>query len=206
MFQRRAKPSYIRRIADFFWPSIGFARSTRYLGYRLARLPGTPYSLAAGFAFGAAVSVTPFVGLHFLIAGLLAWGFRANILASALGTAFGNPWTFPLIWTGTYNLGYWIIGKETMRKLAFDAGTMDTFFTTFWHMGWEGVRELFLGVIFPMFVGSIPVFCVIWCVFFYPLRLLIRNFHKKRADILTNAREVRSQAGAVSQETARGEK
>ena len=34
---------------------------------RLGRLPGTPYSIAAGFACGATVSFTPLVGLHFFL-------------------------------------------------------------------------------------------------------------------------------------------
>ncbi len=194
MFQRRVKTSKSRHIANFFWPSIGFKRSTRYLGYRLARLPGTPYSLAAGFAFGAAVSFTPFVGLHFLFGGLLAWIFRANILASALGTAVGNPWTFPFIWTALYKLGHWILGVDHNNPVAFDAGTMDQFFHNLWENGWQSVSDIFSTVLFPMLIGSIPVFVVIWVIFFYPLRALILRFHVRRAEALLAARDRLEQA------------
>lgn len=188
MFQRRKKPSVMNRVADFFWPSIGFRRSTRYLGYRLARLPGTPYSLAAGFAFGAAVSFTPFVGLHFILGGLLAWIFRANILASAIGTAVGNPWTFPFIWTAIYHLGYWMLGRDAHNDDAFSAGTMENFFQNLMDNGWQSVSEIFSSVIFPMLIGSIPLFVVVWLIFYYPLNILIRNFHLRRAEALQAAK------------------
>ena len=35
-----------------------------------------------------------------------------NLIASALGTAVGNPWTFPFIWAWIYTVGYWILGGE----------------------------------------------------------------------------------------------
>lgn len=194
MFQRRVKTSKSRHVANFFWPSIGFKRSTRYLGYRLARLPGTPYSLAAGFAFGAAISFTPFVGLHFLFAGLLAWVFRANILASALGTAVGNPWTFPFIWTGIYNLGHWMLRAENEDNSGFTANTMERFFHNLVENGWQSVSDLFTSVISPMLVGSIPAFIVVWVIFFYPMRALIRKFHVKRAEALLAARDRLEQA------------
>lgn len=206
MFQRREKPGILRRAVDFFWPSIGFGRSTRYLGYRLARLPGTPYSLAGGFAFGAAVSFMPFVGFHFILGGLLAWAFRANILASAIGTAVGNPWTFPFIWTATYHLGYWMLGLKESDNGAFSAGTMETFFHNLIENGWQSVADVFSTVIFPMLIGSLPIFLLVWVIFFYPLNILIRRFHMKRADALLAARYANSaQAASLDFEAFKNE-
>jgi hypothetical protein len=37
---------------------------------------------------------------HFVLSALLAYIARANIIASAIGTVVGNPWTFPFIWWG----------------------------------------------------------------------------------------------------------
>ncbi len=195
MFKRREKPGKFRRVIDFFWPSIGFGRSTRYLGYRLARIPGTPYTLAGGFAFGAAVSFTPFVGLHFVLGALFAWVFRANILASAIGTAVGNPWTFPFIWAATYHLGYWILGVKADDESGFSAGTMELFFHNLFENGWHSVTEIFSNVIFPMLIGSIPLTIVVWIIFYYPLSVLIRNFHLRRAEALQAGRERLEQAG-----------
>ena len=89
MFRRRIPHGWYRRIRDFFWPRSGWRRSSTYVAHRIGRLPGTSYSIAAGFACGAAVSFTPLIGFHFALAALLALLVRGNLLASALGTAVG---------------------------------------------------------------------------------------------------------------------
>jgi len=112
MFQRRQKVSILLRAREFFWPTAGWHRSTRYVFHRVARIPGSAYSLAAGFACGAAISFTPFIGLHFVLSAMLAYVMRANIISSAIGTAVGNPWTFPFIWVGVFNVGSWLLRAD----------------------------------------------------------------------------------------------
>ncbi len=82
LFRARRKPAIADRLRQFIWPRSGWRRAFSYVAHRLARLPGTPYSIAAGFACGAAISFTPFLGLHFVLAGLLAWALGANIIAA----------------------------------------------------------------------------------------------------------------------------
>ncbi len=52
---------------------------------RLRSLKGSPGSIAAGAATGVMVSFTPFIGLHTLLAIVIAWLIRANVLAAAFG-------------------------------------------------------------------------------------------------------------------------
>ena len=118
MFKRREKPKLHHRARDFLWPSLGWKRSTEYLFHRIGRLPGSSHTIAAGFACGAAISFTPFVGLHFVFGGICAWAIRANIMASIIGTAVGNPWSFPFIWTLIYNLGVWMGQGAMVRRPA----------------------------------------------------------------------------------------
>src|SRR3546814_12530299 len=115
MFKRRMPLPFHRRARAFLWPRGGWRLSGPYVAHRLRRLPGPPYRIAAGFASGAAISFTPFIGLHFVLATLLALCIRGNIVASAIGTMVGNPWTFPLIWLWTYSLGHWLLGGEIGR-------------------------------------------------------------------------------------------
>ncbi|USG59814.1 DUF2062 domain-containing protein [Sneathiella marina] len=187
MFRRRNKPTKTKQFGEFFWPSIGFKRSSKYVGYRLARLPGTSYSLAAGFAFGAAISFTPFIGLHFIISAILAWIFRANIIASALGTVVGNPWTFPFIWALIYSIGQWMLGHDETQG-SFNEANMRIFFDGLWDGNWHEVSGIFFDVIHPMLIGCIPVSLVVWVIFFYPLKEVIRRFHAKRATLIGLAR------------------
>jgi uncharacterized protein (DUF2062 family) len=78
MFKRRIPLPFYRRLKEIFWPTAGFRRSMRYVAHRLGRLPGTPYRIAAGFACGAAVSFTPFIGFHILLAMLFALLIRGK--------------------------------------------------------------------------------------------------------------------------------
>src|SRR5690625_493920 len=110
VFGRRKPQSLLSRLRALLWPRRGFRQSARYIAHRLSRLPSTPYRIAAGFACGAAVSFTPLIGFHFLSAALLALVVRGNLIASALGTVVGNPWTFPFIWAWTFAFGRWMIG------------------------------------------------------------------------------------------------
>ena len=70
---------------------------------------GSAYSLASGFACGVAVSFTPLVGFHLLLACGLAYFIRGNLATALLGTIFGNPWTFPLIFVLLQAIGEGLI-------------------------------------------------------------------------------------------------
>jgi uncharacterized protein (DUF2062 family) len=188
MFRRRKKSSRLRQLVDFFWPSIGFRRSSKYVGYRLGRLKGSPYSLAAGFACGAAVSFTPLLGLHFVLAGLFAWIMRGSILASALGTAVGNPWTFPFIWTMLYKVGRWILGVDPDQR-AFPDASLTTFFDGLWSGRWEEVSHIFHDVIYPMLLASVPICVIVWLLCFYPLWGIIGRFQDRRAKAILKGQQ-----------------
>ena len=182
MFRRREKPSLPRRVSNFLWPSIGWRRWLIYLKHRLGRLPGTPYSIAAGFACGAAISFTPFVGFHFFLGGIWAWIIRANILASAIGTAVGNPWTFPFIWIWLYNLGNW------MGAGSADSAAQSLEFENFFTGMFDGVLMMDMGylveyvwpVLWPMLVGAIPTMLFVWFLFYLPLNSLIHTYQVRR--------------------------
>ena len=70
MLFRRKKPSMFSGVASFFWPQKGFMRGWIYLMLRILRIRSSDYSLAAGIASGVAVSFTPLIGFHFVLAGV----------------------------------------------------------------------------------------------------------------------------------------
>jgi uncharacterized protein len=182
MFKRREKQSLPKRVGNILWPTIGWRRWFVYLRHRLGRLPGTPYSIAAGFACGAAISFTPFVGLHFFLGGIWAWLVRANVLASAIATAVGNPWTFPFIWIWLYNLGQWIGAVDSSKS----AKTLDfgSFFADMVNGALLGdlpfLVEHVWPVWWPMMVGAVPTMLVVWFLFYLPLKSLIQSYQRGR--------------------------
>ncbi len=167
MFQRRNQLTIFQRLKALVWPQHGWRRSTLYIAHRLGRLPGTPYRVAAGFACGAAVSFTPFFGFHFLLAALLSLILRGNILASAIGTVIGNPWTFPFIWAWTYGLGWRLIGARNSHQLS-DELTLQYIF------------ENTLNVLWPMAVGAVPTAIVVWIVAFLPIFTIVKQYQRAR--------------------------
>ena len=167
MFKRRTKHGILIRLRGFVWPHIGWRRAGAYFYYRLMRLKGSPHAIATGFACGAAVSFTPFIGLHFVFSAALAWLARGNVLAALLGTAVGNPWTFPFIWLGIYRVGCAIMGCDAGDGLP---ESLDIFV----------VMENPMKVLLPMFLGSIPVGAVAWLVVYWPVRRLVVKYKELR--------------------------
>lgn len=184
LFDRRHKPSLGAKTRNLIWPRSGWRRATRYLAHRVRRIPGTPYAIAAGFACGAAVSMTPFPGLHFLISGLFAWVIGGSILASAIGTAVGNPWTFPFIWLWVFNLGSWILGSG-------DALSAEAITLTY-------LLDNPLDILFPMLVGSIPTGVLVWFVFFWPVRRMVDSYQAHRRDRLARKAVAQGTMGGSS--------
>ena len=167
VFKRRSPLPVLKRLRQLIWPTGGLRRSALYVAHRIGRLPGTPYRIAAGFACGAAASFTPFIGFHFVLAMALSLMVRGNVIASAIGTAVGNPWTFPFIWAWIYALGRWMLG----------AGELDAPVASF------TLSEIFdqpLAVFWPMVLGSVPTAIVAWIAAYYPASLAVAQYQRAR--------------------------
>lgn len=165
------------------WPEGGWQRYGKYLLLKLNRLKGTPKSIAAGVACGVAISFTPFVGFHFVLAAITAWIVRGNILASAIGTAAGNPWTFPFIWVSVLYTGRWFLGEgDNGAKVEF----LKVFEKSFHALMTFDFRFFFSDIwpiVWPMMVGCIPFYIVSWGVSYYLV--------KKGLDKIAEARKIK---------------
>lgn len=176
---------------------MGFRRAFRYVGFRVLRLQGSASAIAGGVAWGAAISFTPFIGMHFILAALGAWLTRCSILASAIGTVIGNPWTFPFIWAFVYHVGVTILGIDANSAPAIE--TLVLLFREIWALvgNWilfvvgleetihtshstETLLTVIRTVLWPMFVGSLPVGLGVWLLFYFPLRRLVVSYQRRR--------------------------
>ena len=156
-------------------------RQKRYWISKIKRLKGTPNSVAIGIACGVAVSFTPFVGAHLVLAMASAWLLRGNIVAGALGTAFGNPWTFPFIWISVLYTGRKMLGEgyDGIADVNFGVFFSDAFkalvnldMVAFGHDLWP--------ILYPMIVGSIPYVLVSWWLSY----VLVKSLLEKRRKII----------------------
>jgi len=154
------------------WPRRSFGRSARYFVKRALRLQATPHSIAAGVAIGVFCTFTPFVGLHFLIAIVLAWMSRVNIVAAVTGTALGNPITIPFIWGATLQLGNVILRQDLLDDISpEDLGhrLIDLQFASLWDP-----------LLKPMLIGSVLLGAAAAVIVYFLVLFAARTFREKR--------------------------
>ncbi len=163
LFKRKKPLTFWKKIKNFIWPQIGFKRAGKYIYLRILRIKDNPKGVAKGLALGIAISITPFVGFHVILIGILCWIFHGNFLAGALSSLLGNPITFPFIWYVTYLLGIAILPISTE---SIDLSPLPLFemFGHFIKSIWTLNLSLFVEKVFPtwlpMLIGSIPLFII----------------------------------------------
>lgn len=172
---RRKNKSLRDSFRQAIWPRMGWLRLFRYYGLRLYRLNDPPYAVAAGLASGVAISFTPFIGFHLILAILLARLLNGSLIAAMIGTLAGNPWTIPLILYMTYKVGMLVLGNHAPAGIphGFD---VETIFSQPWRY------------LLPMTIGSIPFALSFWLATFFPLVRLIRGLQRQRIKRRAKAR------------------
>ena len=74
-----------------------------------------PERLAAAWALGLALGLSPLMGLHTVLALLLAFALRLNKIDVLLGTLVINPWTLPLYFPTAVFVGKRLTGVNVPR-------------------------------------------------------------------------------------------
>ena len=206
VFKRRDRRSVARVTRELLWPKGGWIRAIEYLKHRVRRLPDTPEKIARGIWAGLAVSFTPFVGVHFIVGGLLAWLIRGNIPAAVLATFVSNFLTIPLFGAVSLRIGYGLLGIKPERGLA------RTFLERFADAGaalwrnvkagfgpkeadWSWLWPFYDEIFFPYLIGGlIPgvVFATLGYYFSIPV---IRAYQNRRRGMLAQKfKEIREKA------------
>ena len=189
-FGRRDKKKLTTYIKSIFLFFISFSRTRKYISLSFQRLKGTPHELALGFSTGVAVSFTPFIGFHALISISLAWAIRGSMAAAIIGTFFGNPWTFPLIWYLTLKVGNIFYGEifNFNNKISFvllktELTTLllifKNLFITF-DINAISNNLLSLKLIPVMSIGSIPLVVVVWTAVYFLTVNIIKSYQNRK--------------------------
>ncbi len=190
MLGRRTPRPLSDRIVAWLWPKRGLSRAARYFLRRITRLKGSPHAIAAGVASGAAVSFLPLPGLHFILGGILAFALRGSLIASAVGTIVGNPWTFPFIWIAGFRIGWWLgVGDG----VAIAEGSIGARLGAAVGALWNGrFGEAFLDswpVLGPTLVGGALMGVVVWALFYCLVRHAIAAYQTRRQAKLAAGRQ-----------------
>lgn len=174
ILKRRTPRTRVQHLREALWPSMGIRRLGKYYKHRIARLPGTSYYIASGFATGVAISFTPFVGFHLMLAGLVTWILGGSLMAMALGTLIsGNPWTFPFIWISSYKLGQMMLGHKSTSAASRVLRHHQFTFTDLL----DKPMELLL----PMSLGSVPLAVIAWFITYFVVSDIVTRHKNARS-------------------------
>jgi uncharacterized protein (DUF2062 family) len=194
VFKRRDRRPVWRIVLEALWPRGGWGRAARYVRLRLNRLPDPPHRIARGIFAGVFTTFTPFYGLHFVTAALIAWVMRGNIIAAVLSTFFGNPLTYVPIGVIAMKSGYWLLGLQgnpdhgSLGQKFVHAG--DDLWRNFVAMftpdqtDWTGLLIFYDEVFFPYMIGGLIPGIVAGTICYYVSLPLITAFQNRRKGVI----------------------
>ena len=183
--KRRLLISIYNSIKIFF----AFSRTKKYISLSIKRIKGTPQALSLGLATGIAISFTPFIGLHALLAIFISWVIGGSMAAALIGTLFGNPWTFPFIWYFTFeivqfiNYGFLSYEEEfSFKSIKKEISTLLVILKNI--IVFANIPELEENVeklkLIPfMVVGSIPLVFISWILSYFSFLIIFKSYRKK---------------------------
>jgi hypothetical protein len=157
-------------------PRTGYKRAWQYRVQRIARMAGSPYFLAGGVALGTALALTPWFGLHFVLAFLLARLLRVSFPLALAFTLLNNPWTLPLVMAADYELGRAILGDHQLGLPPIE------------HISWKYLLSEGEALLLPLAVGSTPVAVAGFVAVYWPLKRKVAHMQATRRTKLDQRR------------------
>ncbi|MGI9368700.1 MAG: DUF2062 domain-containing protein [Ruegeria sp.] len=191
VFKRRDRRPPVQIASEFVYPRGGWTRAFHYVKHRVRRLPDTPERIARGIGAGVFASFTPFYGMHFFIAVLLARLINGNMLAALSGTFFGNPLTYVPIGVVSLKTGHFLLGTEfvegetkgLMRNFANALSDLKNNFVAMFTdriADWDGLSEFYQEVFFPYMIGGIVPGIVAGFICYYLSLPVTRTYQQRR--------------------------
>lgn len=136
---------------------------------KLLHVHDTPERTAAAFALGVFLGFSPFLGLHTVVAIVLAFIFSLNRVAVLLGVYSNLPWII-----GGYYATTTMIGAAIMRRgipPGFQERLTEVFELSVRQPEfWQGLARLFEPLLLPFVIGSL-IGCTVLAAIAYPVAL-----------------------------------
>ena len=147
---------------------------------RLLAIDDPPERTALAFSIGVFIAFSPFLGLHTIMATVIALAFRFNKIAIYTGTFINNPvFTLVPIIIVSYAVGAFVLGRplhlpaeglELLKNPSLLSGEYySRLFVQSWHIVW------------PFTVGA-TVLSVICSVLAYPITLGALRAYRRRKE------------------------
>ena len=197
VFKRREKRSWGSLLQFLLWPKGGWTRAAVYVKHRLHRLPDNPEKIARGIWAGVFTTFTPFYGLHFLTAAIIARLLKGNILAALLATFFGNPLTYVPIGVISLQTGHFFLGTDYIPSAEGGKSILEKFldagadlqqnvlaFVKGVETDWSRLEIFYQEVFFPYMIGGIIPGLIVATLGYYLSEPIIRAYKNRRKGFL----------------------
>lgn len=141
---------------------------------RLLAIDDPPERTALAFTIGVFITFSPLLGLHTVIATLLAFLFRFNKIAIFTGTYINNPFTLVPIIIVSYGIGAFLLGRplripvEGIELLQHPHPLTGSYYQQMFTSSWYLVEPFAIGALLLSLVCSLVSYPLI-------LRLLRRH-------------------------------
>ncbi len=152
---------------------------------RLLAIDDPPKRTALAFSIGVFIAFSPFLGLHTIMATLIAFVFRFNKIAIYTGTFINNPFlTLVPIIAASYAIGALVLGKplgipaEGMELLRDPHLLTGAYYQKLFRHSWD--------VLEPFAIGG-TVLSVVCSLAAYPLTLWALRARQRRKSAARNA-------------------
>ncbi len=126
-----------------------------------------PEKVSLSFSIGLFIGLSPFLGIHTLLAILIAPVLRLNIYATLSGVYVTNPWTLVPIYTFSTWVGTLIVGGNYLKEIEFRGLSILSL--------WKALKSLLL----PFFVGSLLVASVASVLSYFLLLRFLKTLKGK---------------------------
>ena len=180
LFRRRQKKSLWLNIKHAVQPQKGWKRVFLYILLRLKRLPGTPEFIAKAFAIGIAINFWPILFTHLLFGWIFCRIFRGDLIAMFIGTLFGNPWTFALVYPLNYKLGKVFLGRTPMHNTAAIDSAEEIWARLWQSHSWQDLSVVMQDILIPMMIGGFLLAVPCTVVSYYITRNAVRAYQTQR--------------------------
>jgi uncharacterized protein (DUF2062 family) len=145
---------------------------------RLLALDDPPERTALAFSIGVFIAFSPFLGLHTILATVIAFLFRFNKVAIYSGTFINNPFlTLVPIIVASYAIGAFILGQqlriptEGIELLRNPHLLTADYYRQLFRESWQ--------IVWPFTIGAM-VLSVVCSLIAYPVTLWLLRAHRRR--------------------------
>lgn len=133
---------------------------------QILSLDSHPGHIAAGFAVGVFISITPFFGIHTPLAIAAAFLFRLNKLTCITGAWVNTPFTVVPVLIASYKLGELLLGQPHQELVLKE-------------LTWKFAQELFRSHGAPLIIGSSVIGFVTAVAAYFACYYLVVRFRRK---------------------------